>query len=160
MVVIRLRESRQLDKLKYMSRFTFAALAVLALSRPAAAQQVPGRDLLDFPLGSLAEAPALSGRMTAGLWNPATSTLNPNVRGSVGVAALWTPQEQGVRLQMLAGEYRVRSGLTASLSLAQASVSDIFKTETDPQSFGDQIPYGTTLLSVGAAARRTDLTES
>lgn len=152
MVVIRLRYARRSDKLKYMSRFTFAALASFVLTGAAAAQQVPGRDLLEFPLGLLAEAPALSARMAGGLWNPATSVLGPPGRGSIGFAALTTPTEQGVDLTMLGSTYQARPGLTMSLSYAQASVRDIFRTTTDPQTFGSDIPYQTSLLSLGAAS--------
>jgi hypothetical protein len=40
------------------------------------------------------------------------------------------------------------------LSFAQASVGDIIRTETDPQSIGGEIPYGTSLLSAGLAMTR------
>jgi hypothetical protein len=140
-----------------MSRFIFAASASIVLTSAAAAQQVPGRDLLEFPLGILAEAPALSSQMSGGLWNPATSTLGPSQRAAVSFAGLTTPQEQGVRLEMVGAEFRVRPSVTANMSFAQASVSDILKTETDPQSLGGEIPYGTMLLSAGAATTRRNL---
>ena len=73
--VIRLTSTLRLGNLKYMSRFIFATLGSLVLTAAAAAQQVPGRDLFEFPLGLLAEAPALSMQMTGGLWNPATASL-------------------------------------------------------------------------------------
>jgi hypothetical protein len=141
-----------------MSRFIFAALASISLTTPAAAQQVPGRDLLDFPLGLLAEAAPLSSRMTGGLWNPATSMLSPSARAEFGFAGLTTPQEQGVHLDMIAGSYRIRPALTATLSIAQASVSDILRTETDPQSLGAEIQYGTTLASAGLSTSRANVT--
>jgi len=156
MVVIRLTSAACSNKLKYMSRFIFAALisAVVVSAaplRPAAAQQVPGRDLLDFPLGLLAESPGLSSRMAGGLWNPASSALPAGTRGEVGFAGLTTPKEQGVTLQMIAGEYRFMPTTTASLSYTQASVSDIFRTDTDPQTLGGEIRYATSLLSAGIA---------
>jgi len=156
--VIRLTEPLQVDNVKYMSRFIFAVLASISLTTPAAAQQVPGRDLLDFPLGLLAESAPLSSRMTGGLWNPATSMLSPTARAEFGFAGLTTPQEQGVRLEMIAGSYRVRPSLTATVSVAQASVSDILRTETDPQSLGGEIQYGTTLVSAGVATTRANVT--
>jgi hypothetical protein len=141
-----------------MSRFIFATLASAVLTGAAAAQEVPGRDLLDFPLGVLAEAKALSTQMPGGLWNPAASALSSSARGAFGVAGITTPMEQGVRLEMLGADYRVRPALTASLSFADASVSDIFKTATDPQTLpGGAIPYGTSLLSGGLAWRRDNL---
>jgi len=138
-----------------MSRFIFAALtsiAVTAVVSPskANAQRVAGRDLLDFPLGLLAEAPALSTQMAGGLWNPATSALSAATRAEFGFAGLTTPQELGVKLDMLAAAFKLKPSITGSVSLAQASVSDILRTETDPQSL-TEIPYSTTLLSMGAA---------
>jgi hypothetical protein len=141
-----------------MSRFTFAALASLVLAGTAAAQQVPGRDLLEFPIGLLAEPQALSSRMTGGLWNPAAAALEPTLRGTIGFAGLTTPTEQGVELSMLAGAWQVHKGMTASLSLTQASVRDLFRTTTDPQTLGGEIPYGTTLFSLGLAGIRGPVT--
>jgi hypothetical protein len=138
-----------------MSRFIFAALisaVLLSVAEPAVAQQVPGRDLLDFPLGLLAESPPLSSRMAGSLWNPAAAALPSTTRGEVGFAGLTTPKEQGVTLQMVAGEYRLAPRTTVSLSYAQASVSDIFRTDTDPQTLGSEIRYATSLLSAGVAA--------
>jgi len=140
--------------LKYMSRLTFAALASVLVSAPAVAQRVPARDLLEFPLGLLADAPALSTRMPASLWNPASRSADSSARAEIGLAGLTTPQNQGAQLGMIGGEYRLRPGLSAALSFAQASVSDIIHTETDPQSIGGEIPYGTSLLSAGLAMTR------
>ena len=149
-----------------MSRFIFAALTSVAVTTvfsvmsaaDANAQRVAGRDLLDFPLGLLAEAPALSDRMAGGLWNPATSSLTPSTRAEFGFAGLTTPQELGVRLEMLAAAFKLKPNVTGSVSIAQASVADILRTETDPQSIGGEIPYSTTLLSVGAATTRKNVT--
>lgn len=136
-----------------MCRKVFAAMVSVILlgSRGVAAQRVAGRDLLEFPLGILAEAPALSEQMTGGLWNPASAMLRPATRASFGVAGLTTPQDVGVRLEMLAGSYRIRSNITGTISVADASVSDILRTETDPTTIGAEIPYGTTVASVGLA---------
>lgn len=134
-----------------MSRFTFAALASVLVSSAAAAQQVPGRDLLEFPLGLLADAPSLSTRMPASLWNPAAGVLPPGARGNIGFAGLTTPKEQGVDLEMLGGSARFR-GVTTSVSFAQAAVNDILRTDTDPETQGGSIPYQTSLLSLGASA--------
>jgi hypothetical protein len=138
-----------------MSRLIFVALSSFVVTSAAAAQQVPGRDLLDFPLGLLAEAPALSTKMAAGLWNPATSVLTGNRKFDFGLAGLTTPQEQGVRLEMAGLSYRLRPSLTGSLSFAQASVADILRTDANtPQSLGAEIPYGTTLVSAGLSTSR------
>src|SRR5690348_78764 len=103
-----------------MCRLMFAAITsvVVVGSRGLAAQRVAGRDLLDFPLGILAEAPALSTEMTGGFWNPASAMLRPATRGSFGFAGLTTPQDVGVKLEMIAGSYRAKPNLTGSLSVA------------------------------------------
>jgi hypothetical protein len=134
-----------------MSRFIFAALGSVCLAGAAAAQPVPGRDLLEFPVGLLAEAGPLSNQMIGGLWNPATAALPASRRAAFGFAGLTSPQELGVSLDLVAGAYRVNRNLTASLSLVSASVSDVLKTDTDPQSLGPEIPYGTLLISAGVA---------
>src|SRR5690242_4527614 len=128
-----------------MSRLAFATFASVIVSASAAAQQVPARDLFEFPLGLMADAPSLSNRMPASLWNPASRAGSAASRGEIGVAGLTTPQAQGVQLEMIATEYRVRPNVSLGLSFAQASVSDILRTETDPQSLGGEIPYGTNL---------------
>jgi hypothetical protein len=140
-----------------MPRLIFAAVISIVVGNAVAAQQVAGRDLLEFPLGLVAEAPALSTRMTASIWNPAASALSAGDRGGFGLAGLTTPKEQGVGLQMIAGEYRLRPAVTAAVSFAQASVSDLVRTFTDPQSQGGDIPYETMLASAGLAATRGNL---
>lgn len=139
-----------------MSRFIFAASALVALTSAAAAQQVPGRDLLEFPVGLLAQAPPMSRIMTGGFWNPASAALRPGVRGEVGFAGLTTPQDEGIHLQMVAAAFRVRPSITAAFSYVQASVSDVVRTNSDPTSLGD-IPYGTSLVSAGASTTRGNL---
>ena len=143
-----------------MSRFIFAALASAGLTSAAAAQRVPGRDLFDFPLGLLAEAAPFISRMVGGLWNPAAAMSSDAGRAQFGFAGLTTPQEQGVRLQMIGAAVRVHRRAVATLTFAQASVSDIIRTATDPQSDprGVEVPYNTTVLSAGLSATRRNLT--
>jgi hypothetical protein len=136
-----------------MSRFIFAAAISLGVSTAAAAQQVPGRDLLEFPLGTLAESPPLTRLIAGGLWNPAAGALTATERVQLGFAALTTPYELGVESKLVSGAYRLRPELTVTASVALASITDVFKTETDPQSLGQAIPYNTMVLSVGAARR-------
>ena len=102
-----------------MSRFIFAALGSFVLARAVAAQQVPGRDLFEFPLGLLAEPAALSTQMTASLWNPAAGRLLPPRRAAVGVAELYSPQEQGIRSGMIGAASLAFDGL------AQAEAADL-----------------------------------
>src|SRR5262245_5152375 len=120
-----------ITNVKYMSRLIFAAAACLAFSSAAAAQ-VPARDLLEFPLGTLAEAPALSRQMPAALWNPAATVLTRDQRMMLGFSALTTPYEIGVEARVLGAAFALRNHITGSASLAQSSVTDIFHTETDP----------------------------
>jgi len=74
-VAARLHTEPPPGKLKLMCRITFAAVAAAAALSPLQAQQVPGRQLYDFPLGALAEAPALANSAGGGFWNPATIAL-------------------------------------------------------------------------------------
>jgi hypothetical protein len=135
-----------------MSRFIFAALGSIIVAGAAAGQQVPGRDLFEFPIGLLAEPAALSKQMTASLWNPAAGELFPPRRAAFGIAELYSPQEQGVRLGMLGLAYAVRPNVTATASFASAWVSDLLRTETDPQTIGGEIPYSSSLVSLGVSS--------
>ena len=153
-----MQKTLQPGNVKYMSRFIFAALGSLAIAGAAAAQQVPGRDLLEFPVGLLAEPAPLSTLMTGGLWNPATAALSPQRHAAIGFAGLISPQEQGVSLNLLAGAYRFQRDVTASVSIVSGSVNDILKTDNDPTTLGGEIPYGTTLLSAGLAGTRHAVT--
>jgi hypothetical protein len=129
----------------------FAAVISVAVARGAAAQNVPGRDLLQFPIGLLADAAPLSRELPGGLWNPAAAVLTGRDRWAFGVAALATPIQQDVEASVLGGAFVLRPHFTGSVSLAQSSVGDILKTETDPQSLGGEIPYSTTVISIGSA---------
>lgn len=137
-----------------MCRLTFAAIAAAAALSPLQAQQVPGRDLFTFPLGTLAEAPALATFAGGGFWNPATIALHNGDRALFSASALDTPIEQGVSAQMGTVAYRIHSGVTAGFSLAQSSVGDLLRTDTDPQSIGDEIRYSSMILSGIIAAER------
>ncbi|MGH7618398.1 MAG: hypothetical protein ACREPM_14335 [Gemmatimonadaceae bacterium] len=141
-----------------MSRFIFAALGSIILAGQAASQQVPGRDLFEFPLGLLAEPAALGSQMAASLWNPAMGALAPPQHAAFGVAELYSPQEQGVRSSMIGGAWAFRPNLTGTASIASARVADLLRTETDPQSLGGEIPYSSTLLSLGVAGARHGVT--
>ena len=44
--------------------------------------------------------------------------------------------------------------VTATASFASAWVSDLLRTETDPQSLGSEIPYSSSLVSLGISADR------
>src|SRR5512132_2588140 len=120
-----------------MRRIVFTALiGASALAGPptAAAQRVPGRDLLDFPIGTLAEPAALASQMGDGLWNPATIRLLPDRRARVSAGALATGADQGVVAQAIAGALALPRELTVGASVVRAAVRDLVRTETDPQS--------------------------
>ncbi|MEO8562816.1 MAG: hypothetical protein ABI601_12115 [bacterium] len=137
-----------------MSFAAAAALAVLGPLRAAAGQQVPGRDLFQFPIGTLAEPAALASEAGGGFWNPATLALESGNRMLLSATALNTPIEQGVSAQLGTVAYRVATHLTAGLQLAQSSVGDLLRTDTDPQTLAGEIPYRSTVLSAIAAASR------
>lgn len=133
---------------------TFAAIAASLAFAPLGAQQVPGRELFDFPLGAMAEAPALATAAGGGFWNPATIALSPNERFRAALSAFDAPIEQGVSAQLGTLAFRVRNGVTAGVSVATATVSDLLHTETDPQTLGGEIPYRSTIFSAILSARR------
>src|SRR5579863_3367207 len=129
-----------------MSRLAFRFLTffhfVLFGGARAVAQSasVPGRDLLDFPLGAMGEPQALSFSLGAGFWNPATLRLPAGAKTSVGVSALSSPIDQGVSAEIIAAAVALPKGLDGGLSIARAAVTGIARTETDPQSIGGDIP--------------------
>jgi hypothetical protein len=114
------------------------------------AQPVPARDLWEFPLGAVLEPAALAREPGGGLWNPASTHLGADQRWRVGVASLATAAQQSVEGQLVSADVRRASGLTLGLSVARATVADILRTESDPQSLG-RVPYSSLLLSASAA---------
>lgn len=133
-----------------MRRFIFAALVLGGAPAAARAQRIPARDLLDLPLGTLAEPLALASTLGDGLWNPATIALPGPARARVGFAALTTSAAQGVAGQSLATAFALPAATTVGLALLRASVRDLQRTETDPQTLGE-VGYSTTVASVTAA---------
>jgi len=140
-----------------MCRMTFAAVAALVALcpfRPASTQQVPGRDLFQFPLGTLAEPAALAVAAGGGFWNPATLALQPGNRWLLAATALNTPIDQAVSAQLGTVAYRLADHVTAGLQVAQASVQDLLRTDTDPQTLAGEIPYRSMIASAIAAVSR------
>src|SRR5581483_2674343 len=111
-----------------MSRFIFAALGSIILANPAASQQVPARDLFEFPIGLLAEPAALSSQMAGGFWNPAAADIRTPARAAFSVAELYSPQEQGVRLAMAGAAYALHPRLTLAATISSAWVNDLLRT--------------------------------
>ncbi len=153
MVAWPLRAEPAPGKLNFMCRMTFAAIAAATAMSSLEAQQVPGRDLFQFPLGALAEAPALASAAGGGFWNPATLALLPEDRARLAAAALSSASEQGVTGQIGTGALRLPSGITIGMSVAQSRVEDLQRTDTDPQSLGE-IAYRSTIVSAIVAGTR------
>jgi hypothetical protein len=135
--------------------FTFA-LAMTSIASPGAAQVVPGRDLLELPLATVAEAPVLATLAGDGQWNPAAILLRNGARLRITAASLEGPTDQGLTAQLIAAAYAVRPRTTVGLAVARAAVSDLIRTEDDPQSVGGEIPYNTIVASATVARRTSD----
>jgi hypothetical protein len=135
-----------------MRRIVFTLLVTAPAAAWGQAGEIPGRDLLTFPIGLTAEAPALGTATGAGLWNPATLLLPEGSRWRLSVAAMNAPTDIAVAAQLfsIAGDLR---GTTIGVSVARADVSDILRTDTDPTSIGNPVPYSTTVFSLTAARR-------
>jgi hypothetical protein len=130
----------------------FGVVALCAVARPLSAQRVPARDLLEFPVGTIAEAPALATHSGDGIWNPATILLVGSARTRVMAAALDAGSDRGLKSQLLAVAVAIPAQTTVAISILHASVSELVRTDGDPQSIGE-IPYGTMLVSASAARR-------
>lgn len=134
-----------------MRRLALLLIASAALGRSLAAQLVPGRDLLSFPIGLVAEAPALGLSAGFGLWNPASVALPAGDRVRLAAGTISAPVDVAVSAQVATAASRWANGTTVAVSIANAAVADLLRTDSDPQSIGDEIPYRTTLYSVLAA---------
>jgi hypothetical protein len=132
------------------------ALAIAALvPAVAAAQRVPGRDLLQFPLAALDRPAALPTDLADGLGNPATLVSLNGAKFRVGAAALQTPETQGVTAQLLSAAHSLSERIVVGLSAARWSVDDIPSTTTSPDVTDGDVSYGTAMLSMSAARRNT-----
>ncbi len=136
----------------------FAVAICGSLATPLLAQEVPARDLLDFPIGAIAEPSALAIRFPSGLWNPAAISLPQTTKLELGISALNSPIDLGVSAQLLAASLRVPHDAVVTASFVRATVTDLVRTATDPQSVGSEIPYGTTVFSLGISRRFAGIT--
>ncbi len=141
-----------------MRHLLFAAFICGAMATPSSAQQVPARDLLDFPIGSIAEPAAIATLLSSGVWNPAAVRMPAGERVQVGILALNSPIDQGVSAQLGVATVMLPGSALLTLSLLRATVTDLVRTGTDPESVGAEIPYGTTLFSTGLSRRFGHLT--
>ena len=135
-----------------MRRIAFTVLTFSPLAAWGQSGEIPGRDLLTFPIGLVAEAAALGTTAGSGLWNPATALLPDGFRWRLSAAAMNAPSDIAVSAQLFSAAAAWR-GTTFGLSVVRAGVSDVVRTDTDPQSIGNPIPYGTLVISVVAARR-------
>lgn len=137
-----------------MRHIVFTVLALCPVAAWGQSGEIPGRDLLTFPIGLTAEAPALGTSAGSGLWNPATALLPDSSRWRLSVSAMNAPSDISVSAQVFSVATAWR-GTTFGLSVARAAVNDITRTDTDPESIGDPVPYGTTMVSLDVARRLT-----
>ena len=138
---------------KSMWRRAFCILSLSFFAAPLDAQPIPGRDLLEFPIVAIAEAPALATLSRTGLWNPATILFSPEQRARIVAAALDGSSEQGITAQLVAFAVPLGPSTAIGFTGLRATVSGLVRTEGDPQSVGPDIPYGTLLLSTNLAHR-------
>jgi hypothetical protein len=138
-------------------RRTALLIAFFGLATPAAAQRVPGRDLLDFPLGALAE-PSVMASSDVAIWNPANIIPAGGSRGRIGFASVQTPTDVGVSLVGLSVAAALPANLAAALSVVRGSVSGIPRTSLDPSTLAGDVSYNTTMLSAGFARRTENVT--
>ncbi|HEX2779162.1 MAG TPA: hypothetical protein VHM30_06675 [Gemmatimonadaceae bacterium] len=140
-----------------MHRNWAAALALAFAARVTQAQRVPGRDLLDLPVGTLADAPTLAGSDVA-LWNPAVIMVPRGHRGRFGFAAAQTPAELGASMLGVAMTGALPREMAAALSLVRGSVSGIARTEATPETRQGDVPYSTTMATLAFARRNQRVT--
>jgi len=139
------------DMLKSMRCLSFAAVSAVLVASPSDAQRVPGRDLLQYPLGTLAEAPALATESGDGFQNPAAIRLADGTRIRGTAVGLNTAADRGVSAQLAAVAVRLPQRITVGFSAARASITGIAHTDVDPQPIGRDIPYSTFVLSLSGA---------
>ena len=136
--------------------FVIALTGIVLAARSGHTQraEIPGRDLLGFPLGLVAEPAALPGVLGLGLWNPASAMLPSTARMSLAVAAMNTPADLSVSAQAASVSVRWR-GSTVTASLARAAVGGLVRTDSDPLTVGNDVAYSTLVTSLGMAREAT-----
>ena len=140
-------------KLKSMRCLNFAAAAAVVLASPSEAQRVPGRDLLHFPIGTLAEAPSLALDAGNGFQNPAAVRLPDSTKFRGTVVALNTGTDLGVSAQLAEIAMAFPNEITVGFSAVRAGINGIGRTLDDPQQVGRDVPYSTLVLSLTGARR-------
>jgi hypothetical protein len=139
-----------------MRHLCFAATLGASLAtvpRTAQAQAVPGRDLFDFAVGALGEAPALAVESAGGLYNPAALLLAPVGRLRASVSHLNAPGDRGLSGEVVGIEWRPSARRGVAVTIARAGVSDIPRTDDTPTAVGGDVVYDSYLVSAGGTAR-------
>jgi len=72
-------------------------------------------------------------------------------RARLAVGTMSAPVDLAVTAQLATVAGRWRDGTTVAVGITHASVNDLLRTDSDPQSIGDEIQYSTTLVSLMAA---------
>ena len=131
--------------------------ALLIAASPATAQSVPARDLLDFPVGALADAPALAGGPATGLYNPASLAPGlgaaPAARYRLALGALASPGERELQGQVVQLSAHPVARLGLALSAMHVGVRAIPRTATDPFLITGDAPYGSWVASASGGWR-------
>src|ERR1035437_1204296 len=83
-----------------MRRIVFTVLTLSPVAAWGHSGEIPGRDLLPFPVGLTAEAPALGTTAGTGLWNPATALLPDGFHWRLSAAAMNAPSDIAVSAQL------------------------------------------------------------
>jgi hypothetical protein len=139
--------------LKSMRCLKFAAAAAFLLAGPSEAQRVPGRDLLHYPIGTLAEAPSLALDSGDGFQNPAAVRLSDGAKVRGTAVALNTGTDLGISAQLASVAVALPNDVTVGFSAVHAAINGIGHTMDDPQPIGRDIPYSTLVLSLTGARR-------
>jgi hypothetical protein len=134
-----------------MRCLNFAAVAALLPVAASEAQRVPGRDLLNYPIGTLAEAPALALDSGDGFQNPAAIALPEGARFRGTAIALNTGTDRGVSAQLAAFAANLPGRFTVGLSAVRSAINGIGQTTDDPQPLPGDMPYSTFVLSLTGA---------
>lgn len=112
--------------------------------------EIPGRELLRFPVGLIAEPAALPGLFSGGFWNPAAAVLPEGTTWRLSAGAMSTPSDVSVSANAgaITGKWR---GSSLTLSLVRAAVGGLVRTDSDPLTIGTDVQYSTIVASVGIA---------
>lgn len=98
---------------------------------------------------------ALADGIGDGLGNPAAVVVDSGTRVRAGIAALQSPASLGVSAALASAAVGIQDRVTVGVSVAQAGMRDLIRTESDPTAVGGAIAYNTTLASVSVAARQS-----